>query len=69
MVDCWLIVDCWVLVFGCRLLLGWLAVCLLDVDYWWLIFWMSGIVDPFSGPKIGDIVLIADLNSLNSLFS
>jgi hypothetical protein len=40
-----------------------------DEDYWWLIFWMSGIIDPVSGPKVNDIILIADLNSLNSLFS
>ena len=37
-------------------------------DYWWLIFWMSGIIDPFSGPKTGDIILIADINKLNSFF-
>lgn len=36
-------------------------------DYWWLVFWMNGITDPFSALKAGDTVLIADLRSVNSM--
>lgn len=36
-------------------------------DYWWLVFWMSGIIDPFTGPKIGDVITIADINQVTSL--
>ena len=36
-------------------------------DYWWLIYWMSGIIDPFSGPKAGEIIYIADLAQIDTL--
>ena len=38
-------------------------------DYWWLVFWMSGIIDPFSGPSNGDKILIADINQIISVLS
>lgn len=36
-------------------------------DYWWLVFWMNGITDPFASLKAGDIILVADLKRVNSL--
>lgn len=36
-------------------------------DYWWLVYWFNGIVDPFSGPKMNDVLLIADINQITSM--
>jgi hypothetical protein len=38
-----------------------------STDYWWLIYWFNGIVDPFSGPLVNDVLLIADINQVTSL--
>ena len=36
-------------------------------DYWWLVFWYNGIVDPFAYLVAGKVLLVADLSSVNSL--
>lgn len=36
-------------------------------DYWWLIYWMNGVTDPFSGPKTNDIILIANINEVTDI--
>lgn len=33
-------------------------------DYWWLIYWMNGVLDPFSGPKAGNTIIIANLTDV-----
>jgi hypothetical protein len=36
-------------------------------DYWWLVYWMNGIIDPFASLKTGDTILVADIKRVNSL--
>ena len=36
-------------------------------DYWWLVFWMNGINDPFASLRTGDTILVADLHTINSM--
>lgn len=36
-------------------------------DYWWLIFWFNGIIDPFSTLVAGTELLLADITTVNSL--
>lgn len=36
-------------------------------DYWWLVFWMNGIIDPFAALNPGDSILVADLTSVNAI--
>lgn len=38
-------------------------------DYWWLVYWMNGILDPFATLNPGDTLLIADIRTINSLLS
>lgn len=36
-------------------------------DYWWLVYWINGISDPFASLKAGDTILVADISSINSI--
>lgn len=36
-------------------------------DYWWLVFWFNGIVDPFSTLTTGTVLLLADITTVNSI--
>ena len=36
-------------------------------DYWWLVFWFNGMVDPFQNLTVGTIILVADITSVNSV--
>lgn len=36
-------------------------------EYWWLVYWMNGITDPFSALNVGDILLIADISVIKSM--
>ncbi len=36
-------------------------------DYWWLVLWFNGMVDPFQNLTVGTEILIADLTSVNSI--
>jgi len=36
-------------------------------DYWWLVLWFNGIIDPFSTLSTGTQLLVADLSSVNSI--
>lgn len=36
-------------------------------EYWWLVYWMNGITDPFSALNVGDILLVADLSIIQSM--
>lgn len=36
-------------------------------DYWWLVYWFNGILDPFKSLNVGDTILVADISSVNSL--
>jgi len=36
-------------------------------DYWWLVYWINGILDPFNSLNTGDVLLVADISSINAL--
>lgn len=36
-------------------------------EYWWLVYWMNGIIDPFAALNVGDVLLVADLTVINTL--
>ena len=38
-------------------------------DYWWLVFWLNGIDDPFMSLYAGRQILVADITTVNSLLS
>lgn len=38
-------------------------------DLWWLVFWMSGKLDPFAWPKTNDEVLVADISEVRALLN
>lgn len=38
-----------------------------SVDYWWLVYWINGIIDPFASLNTGDVLLIADISQVNAL--
>ena len=35
-------------------------------DYWWLVYWFNGIIDPFASLTTGTELLIADITTVNS---
>lgn len=36
-------------------------------EYWWLVYWMNGIIDPFAALNVGDKINIADLTVLQTM--
>lgn len=36
-------------------------------DYWWLVYWFNGMVDPFQNLTVGTVILVADITSVNSV--
>jgi hypothetical protein len=35
-------------------------------DYWWLVYWFNGILDPFASLTAGTEILVADIVSVNN---
>ena len=38
-------------------------------EYWWLVLWFNGLIDPFSAIPAGTVLLVADLSSVTSVLS
>jgi hypothetical protein len=36
-------------------------------EYWWLVYWINGIIDPFASLNVGDTLLIADISVITSM--
>ena len=36
-------------------------------DYWWLVYWMNGIIDPFTSLEVGNKLAIADITTIQSM--
>jgi hypothetical protein len=36
-------------------------------EYWWLVYWINGIIDPFAALNVGDTLLIADISVITSM--
>ena len=36
-------------------------------EYWWLVYWMNGITDPFAALNVGDAIFIADINTIRAM--
>lgn len=36
-------------------------------DFWWLVYWMNNIIDPFQGLKAGTTILIANIDDVKKL--
>ena len=36
-------------------------------DYWWLIYWFNGFIDPFATLPAGTQILVADITTVNSI--
>jgi hypothetical protein len=36
-------------------------------EYWWLVYWINGITDPFASLNVGDTLSIADISVIKSM--
>lgn len=36
-------------------------------DYWWVIFWSNGVIDPFGRPYTGELIRVINIQDLNNL--
>ena len=36
-------------------------------EYWWLVLWFNGFLDPFTTVPAGTVLLVADLTAVNSV--